>query len=90
MTAEPTVPHWQPLKEAWTAERAEHAYVPGYELIVMQLAADREMGWKAEISWEVYGGEKFLDQISTGVAATFDDAKAKVVAEWRAVIGEKL
>jgi hypothetical protein len=88
MTSEPTMPDWKPMAEGWTAERAEHAFVPGYELIVMQLAAEPSKGWVAEISWEVFGGPKLEDQLFTGVTATFEEAKAQAEAAWRRVIGE--
>jgi hypothetical protein len=69
----------------WSAEQAEHARVPGYELTAFVLAADRAKGWDHLIGWEVHGGAKLLDLIAKGSAGSFEDAKTQAEAAWRQV-----
>jgi hypothetical protein len=78
-------PQWKRLGEMWSAEQAEHAHVPGYELTAFVIGADAARGWDREIGWEVHGGPKLLDLVARGKADSFDDAKAQAVAAWRAL-----
>ena len=75
-------PRWKRLGAMWSAEWAEHAHVPGYELTAFVLPADRAKGWDRQIGWEVHGGTELLGLIATGSAATFDDAKRQAEAAW--------
>jgi hypothetical protein len=78
-------PRWTRLCEMWSAEQAEHARVPGYELTAFVLAPDRAKGWDRLIGWEVHGGAKLLDLIAKGSASSFEDAKTQAEAAWRQV-----
>ena len=66
-------PRWTRLGAMWSAEQAEHALVPGFELTAFVLTADRAKGWNRQIGWEVHGGTELLDLIATGNADSFDD-----------------
>jgi hypothetical protein len=81
-------PHWMRWKclaAMWSAEQAEHARVPGYELTAFVVPADPAKGWEREIGWEVHGGAKLVDLVAKGGADSIDDAKAQAVAAWQAV-----
>ncbi|WP_316184796.1 hypothetical protein [Bradyrhizobium sp. SZCCHNRI1003] len=69
---------WHPDPEFWSANRAEHRLVDGYELVAFDLPAAN--GFPAEIGWELFGGPDGSALIATGQAATFDAAKAAAEA----------
>ncbi|WP_407159434.1 hypothetical protein [Bradyrhizobium sp. STM 3557] len=72
-----TATGWHPDPEFWSAHRAEHCFVEGYELIAFDLPAAN--GFPAEIGWELFGAE-YATLIATGLAVTFDAAKAAAEA----------
>ena len=43
---------WHPVPEFWSANRAEHRFVDGHELIAFDLPAAH--GFPAEIGWELF------------------------------------
>ena len=67
---------WQTDSEFIGANRAEHAMVGDYELLVFDLPADR--AGAAVIGWELFGPPRREELIDHGEAQTFDDAKAAV------------
>jgi len=69
---------WHPDPEFWSANRAEHRLVDGYELVAFDLPTMN--GFPAEIGWELFGGPDCSALIATGQAATFDAAKAAAEA----------
>ena len=46
--------HVQPDLEFWSANRAEHRFANGYELVVFDLPAAN--GYPATIGWELFNG----------------------------------
>ena len=65
---------WRPDSEFWSANRAEHRFAEGYELVGFDLpAAD---GYPAIIGWELFGGSEYMTLVASGQAASFGDAKA--------------
>ena len=44
---------WRPDPECWSANRAEHRYADGYELVAFDLPAAK--GYPAIIGWELFG-----------------------------------
>ena len=71
---------WRRLGAMWSAEQAEHALIPGYELTAFVLPADPANGWERQIGWEVHSGARLLDLVAKGGAASFEDAKEKAKA----------
>jgi hypothetical protein len=69
-----TAIHWMPDSEFWSAKRAEHAFVGGYELIAFDLPATARD--PAEIGFEVFGPPDYGTLIATGRAETFERARA--------------
>lgn len=69
---------WHPDPDFWSADRAEHCFVDGYELIAFDLPAAN--GFPAEIGWELFGGADRATLIATGRAVIFDAAKATAAA----------
>ena len=69
---------WHPAPEFWSANRAEHRFVDGHELIAFDLPAAH--GFPAEIGWELFGGVDCATLIATGQATTFEAAKAAAEA----------
>jgi hypothetical protein len=65
---------WIPDTEFWSARRAEHAFVGGYELIAFDLPATAHD--PAEIGFELFGPPDYGTLIATGRAETFDLARA--------------
>jgi hypothetical protein len=65
---------WQRDPEFIGANRAEHAKVGDYELLVFDLPADR--AGAAVIGWELFGPPRHPELIDHGEAQTFDAAKA--------------
>ncbi len=45
---------WHNDSEFWSANRAEHRFANGYELVVFDLPASN--GYAAQIGWELVGG----------------------------------
>jgi hypothetical protein len=69
-------PHdmWRPDSEFWSANRAEHRFADGYELVVFDLPAAN--GSPAIIGWELFGGPDYLTLVASGQAASLSEAKA--------------
>src|SRR5216683_8038846 len=65
---------WRPDSEFWSANRAEHRFADGYELVAFDLPAAN--GYPATIGWELFGGPDYMTQVSSGQAASFGEAKA--------------
>ena len=64
---------WHPDSEFWSANRAEHRFADGYELVVFDLPAAN--GSPAIIGWELFGGLECTKLVASGQAASFDEAK---------------
>ena len=73
--------NWTPDLEWRSANRAEHAIVGLYELLAFDLPPGDSH--PREIGWEVYTGPKLLDQVASGLAESFDEAKSKAETVWR-------
>ena len=71
-----SLPHnmWRPDSEFWSANRAEHRFADGYELVVFDLPAVN--GSPAVIGWELFGGTDYLTLVASGQAASLIEAKA--------------
>jgi hypothetical protein len=65
---------WRPESEFWSANRAEHRFADGYELVAFDLPAAN--GYPALIGWELFGGPKFMTLVASGQAACLSEAKA--------------
>jgi hypothetical protein len=65
---------WRPDSEFWSANRAEHRFADGYELVVFDLPAAK--GYRATIGWELFGGLEYKTLVTSGQAASFGEAKA--------------
>jgi hypothetical protein len=65
---------WRPESEFWSANRAEHRFADGYELVAIDLPAAN--GYPATIGWELFGGLEYMTLVASGQAASFGDAKA--------------
>ena len=64
---------WRPHSEFWSANRAEHRFADGYELVAFDLpAAD---GYPATIGWELFGGLQYMTLVASGQAASLSEAK---------------
>jgi hypothetical protein len=64
---------WLPDAEFWSANRAEHRFADGYELVAFDLpAAD---GYPAMIGWELFRGPEYVTLVASGQAASFGEAK---------------
>jgi hypothetical protein len=74
-------PHnmWRPDSEFWSANRAEHRFTDGYELVAFHVPAAN--GSPAIIGWELFGGPDHLTLVASGQAASFSEAKAACEAE---------
>jgi hypothetical protein len=64
---------WRPDSEFWSANRAEHRFADGYELVAFDLLAAN--GYPTTIGWELFGGLEYLTLAASGQAASFDEAK---------------
>ena len=64
---------WCPDSEFWSANRAEHRFADGYELVAFDLPAAN--GYPAIIGWELFGGLKYMTLVTSGQAASFGEAK---------------
>ena len=62
-------PHnmWRPDSEFWSANRAEHRFADGYELVVFDLPAVN--GSPAVIGWELFGRPDYLTLVASGHSA---------------------
>ena len=65
---------WCPDSEFWSANRAEHRFADGYELVAFDLPAAK--GYPATIGWELFGGLEYMTLVASGQAASFGEAKA--------------
>jgi hypothetical protein len=65
---------WHPDSEFWSANRAEHRFADGYELVAFDLPAAN--GYPAIIGWELFGGLKYMTLIASGQAASLGEAEA--------------
>ena len=64
---------WRPDLQFWSANRAEHCFADGYELVAFDLPAAN--GCPATIGWELFGGLDYMTLVASGQAASFDEAK---------------
>jgi hypothetical protein len=64
---------WRPDSEFWSANRAEHRFTDGYELVIFDLPAANRC--PAIIGWELFGGLEYMTLVASGQAASFDEAK---------------
>jgi hypothetical protein len=64
---------WRPASEFWSANRAEHRFVDGYELVAFDLPAAN--GYAAIIAWELFGGLEYMTLVASDQAASFGEAK---------------
>ena len=71
-----SLPHnmWRPDSEFWSANRAEHRFADGYELVVFDLPAVNSS--PAIIGWELFGGPDYLTLVASGQRASLIEAKA--------------
>src|SRR6266436_7136077 len=65
---------WRPDSEFWSANRAEHRFADGYELVAFDLPAAN--GYPATTGWELFGGLEYMTLVASGQAGSFDEAKA--------------
>ena len=64
---------WRPDSEFWSANRAEHRFAAGYELVAFDLPAAN--GYPATIGWELFGGLDYRTLVASGQAASLSEAK---------------
>ena len=64
---------WRRDSEFWSANRAEHRFADGYELVVFDLPAAN--GYPATIGWELFGGLEYTTLVTSGQAASLSEAK---------------
>ena len=64
---------WRPDSEFWSANRAEHRFADGYELVVFDLPAAN--GYPATIGWELFGGLEYMTLVASGQATSLSEAK---------------
>jgi hypothetical protein len=64
---------WRPDSEFWSANRAEHRFADGHELVAFDLPAAN--GYPATIGWELFGGLEYMTMVASGQAASFGEAK---------------
>ena len=64
---------WRPDSEFWSANRAEHRFADGYELVAFDLPAAN--GYPATIGWELFGGPEYMTLVASGQAASLGEAK---------------
>src|SRR3984893_2885123 len=65
---------WRPDPEFWSANRAEHRFADGYELVAFDLPAAN--GYPAIIGWELFGGLEYMTLVASGQAASLGEGKA--------------
>jgi hypothetical protein len=64
---------WHPDREFWSADRAEHRFADGYELVAFDLPAAN--GYAATVGWELFGGLEYTTLVASGHAASLSEAK---------------
>jgi hypothetical protein len=64
---------WRPDSEFWSANRAEHRFADGFELVAFDLPAAN--GYPAIIGWELFGELEYMTLVASGHAASFGEAK---------------
>ena len=64
---------WRPDCEFWSANRAEHRFADGYELVAFDLPAAN--GDPATIGWELFNGLEYMTLVASGQAASLGEAK---------------
>jgi hypothetical protein len=64
---------WRTDSEFWSANRAEHRFADGHELVAFDLPAAN--GYPAIIGWELFGGLKYTTLVASGQAASLSEAK---------------
>jgi hypothetical protein len=64
---------WRPDPQFWSANRAEHRFADGYELVAFDLPATN--GDPATIGWELFGGLDYMTLVASGEAASLSEAK---------------
>jgi hypothetical protein len=64
---------WCPDSEFWSANRAEHRFADGYELVAFDLPAAN--GYPAIIGCELFGGPQYMTLVASGQAASLSEAK---------------
>jgi hypothetical protein len=64
---------WHPDSEFWSANRAEHRFADGHELVAFDLPAAN--GSPATIGWELFGGPEYMTLLASGQAASLGEAK---------------
>src|ERR1700731_259553 len=70
---------WRPDREFWSANRAEHRFADGYELVAFDLPAAND--YPAIIGWELFGGPDYRTLVASAQAASLSEAKAACDAE---------
>jgi hypothetical protein len=65
---------WHRDPQFWSANRAEHRFADGYELVAFDLPAAN--GYPATIGWELFGGLETMTLVASGQAASLSEAKA--------------
>ena len=75
---------WHLDPEFWSANRAEHRFANGYELVVFDLPAAN--GYPSQIGWELFGGIGYSTLMASGQAASLSEAKdaceAALIRHW--------
>jgi hypothetical protein len=64
---------WRPDSEFWSANRAEHRFADGYELVAFDLRAAN--GYPTTIGWELFGGLEYMTLVASGHAASVSEAR---------------
>jgi len=64
---------WHHDPDFWSANRAEHRFANGYELVVFDQPATN--GYAAQIGWELFGGIGYATLMASGKAASLREAK---------------
>jgi hypothetical protein len=80
---EPTAFPWKPDPEFWSANRAEHVIIGGYELVAFDLPSTLP-GVPHIIGWELFTGPDLHKLVDKGDAPTFEAAKAAAEAAYLA------
>jgi hypothetical protein len=77
--ARPTTFPWKPDPEFWSATRAEHTVVHGYELVAFDLPPTPK-DERRIIGWELFTGPDLGELMAKGDAGSFEAAKAAAEA----------
>ena len=81
--AEPTAFPWNPDPEFWSATRAEHAIIGGYELVAFDILGTPTGGPRI-IGWELFTGLDRFHLVAKGDAGSFEAAKSAAEAAYLA------